>query len=134
MIQLTSRAGNFSCPRAPEPRTVPAAKPTTALPAFIRTMRRSIPKLLLMPRSGSTESMRRRQPNPQPLLERMPIQEVCQRHILRHKPGGVDEDALIVTLAAHLRACDELVDLGIQPVAREQAAFDHAFELALQHV
>src|SRR5262249_17755605 len=134
MIQLTSRAGNFSCPCAPEPRMVPAAKPTAALPAFIRTMRRSIPKLLLMPCSGSTESVRRRQPNSQALFERTSIQEVCQRHVLRHKASGVDEDALIVVLAALLRAGDELVDLGVELVARELSAFDHALELALQHV
>src|SRR6266849_10413459 len=162
MIQLTSRAGNFSSPRAAEPSTLPAARPSAALPAFVRTMRRSIPDLLSIacsfssrqlgwgaaqsgpsggapgsrfaPRGYAICSMRRRQPNPQALFERMPIQEVCQRHVLRHKPGGVDEDAFIVALTAHFRASDELVDLGVKPIAREQAAFDHALELALQQV
>src|SRR5215470_510137 len=134
MIQPTSRAGNFSSPNAAEPSMPPAAKPSAALPALVRTMRRSIPDLLLMPKLLSTKSMRRRQPNPQALFERTAVQEVCQRHVLRHKPGGVDEDALIIALAALFRAGHELVDFAVELPVREQAALDHALELALQHV
>ena len=71
---------------------------------------------------------------PRPFLERIPIQEVCQCNVLRHKARGVDQDALIVALPALLRADDQLLDFRVELLAREQAAFDHALELALQHV
>src|SRR5712691_11472271 len=117
MIQLMSRAGNFSCAEAPN--GAPAAAAASApLPALIRRSRRSIRELLLMLmlplRGRRAPSMRRRQPDPQALVERMTIQEVCQRHVLRHKPGGVDQNPLVVALPALLCAGDQLVDFAVK--------------------
>src|SRR3954451_13899667 len=145
MIQLMSRAGNFSSAVADEahgPRPPAADAPRTVRPALRRNPRRSTRELLLIPCSCrlrepsrvTIRSVRRGQPDPEALLERIPIQEVCQCNVLRDKARGVDQDALIVALPALLRADDQLLDLRMELLAREQAAFDHPLEFALQHV
>src|SRR5262249_17747166 len=134
MIQLTSREGKTSCARTETPgtpRPPAAAAPSARRPALRKTSRPPIPELSLIPRSSS---LRPGQPQPHAPFERISIQEVCQCDVLRHKPRRMDQDALIVTLAARFRTGDELLDLGVQRVAREQLAFDHAPELALEHV
>src|SRR5688572_17621221 len=78
--------------------------------------------------------MRRRQPNPESLLERITIQEMCQSDVLRDKPGRMNEYALIVALASLLLTGRQLMDFCVELLAREQAGFDRAPELALQHV
>src|SRR6202171_4490483 len=145
MIQLTSRAGNFSCARANEPScpTLPAAvTPSAAFPALTRKSRRSIHELPLMlvllsdqrcP-ACSRPSMRRRQPDPEAPVERIAIQEVCQRNVLRHKAGGMDQNPLVIALPTGLRARHQLVNFAVKLLAREQAGLDHAPELALQQV
>src|SRR3982074_2386549 len=140
MIQLMSRAGNFSCARAGEfhgPRLPAAATPSAVRPALCRKPRRSTGELLLIPCScwlrepslrepslrepslrepwrATIRSVRRGQPDPEALLERISIQEVCQCDVLRHKPGGMDQDALVVALAAPFRARDQLLDFGME--------------------
>src|ERR1043166_6258414 len=57
-----------------------------------------------------------------------------ERPVLRYQPGRMDQNALVVALAARLGAGDQLLDLGVQLFAREQSAVDHAAELALEHV
>src|SRR5579859_4156380 len=57
-----------------------------------------------------------------------------ERYVLGNKPGGVDQDPLIVALAPLLLAGDEFVDLGVQPVTRKQSKLDCVLEFALEHV
>ena len=45
-----------------------------------------------------------------------------QRHVLRHQPGGMDEDALLARSRPCLRAGDHLLYLGMQLLARELPA------------
>src|SRR5262245_39110983 len=139
MSQLMSRDGNLSCARDEEPKAPAAVAPSAALPALTRKSRRSICQLspMLGPvssraslvarmseaKSGAPatwpgcrfahpgyNSMRRRQPDPEALVEGSTIQEVCQRHVLRHKAGCVDQDALVVALAPNLSARHQLVN------------------------
>src|SRR5215510_8054413 len=119
MIQLTSREGKTSCARTETPgtpRPPAAAAPSARRPALRKTSRRPIRELPFISRSSS---LRPGQPQPHAPFERISIQEVCQRDVLRHKPRGVDEDALIVALPARRRARDELVNFGVQGLARE---------------
>src|SRR5499427_3016072 len=74
------------------------------------------------------------QPGPETLVERISIQEVCQRDVLRDEAGGMDQNPLVIALAALLRARYQLVDLAMELRARELTRLDHPFELALQHV
>src|SRR3979490_2581379 len=138
MIQLMSRAGNFSCARAGEfhgPRLPAPATPSAVRPALCRNPRRSTRELLLIPCScwlrepslrepwrATIRSVRRGQPDPEALLERISIQEVCQCDVLRHNPGGMDQDALIVALPARLLARDQFLDFGMELFAREPPA------------
>src|SRR6476646_9274618 len=125
MIQLMSRAGNFSSALAEDAhgaRLPAAATPIAVSPALRRKRRRSTRKLLLIPCSCwlsepsrvTIRSVRRGQPDAEALLERISIQEVCQCDVLRHKPGGVDQDALIIALAALLPARNQLLDLRVK--------------------
>src|SRR2546430_267093 len=74
------------------------------------------------------------QPRPETLVERISIQEVCQRDVLRYKAGSMDQNSLVIALAALLLARYQLVDLAMELLARELARLDHPLELALQHV
>src|SRR5215472_16381310 len=120
----------------------PTQAPSAAPPAFTRKSRRSIRSLFailmlpLMSRALAFAgcSIRPGQPNPESLFERPSIQEMCQRHVLRHEPGGVNQNALVVVLAAFLGSGNELVNLAVKLRARELALLDHALELALEHV
>src|SRR5258705_12622140 len=145
MIQLMSRAGNFSCARAEEgncPTLAPAAAPSAAAPALPKKPRRSIRSLLMSPSSllslagpgCARSSACLGQPHPQALVERSSIQEVCQRDILRYQAGGVDQNPLVIALPAFLLARNQLVDLALKIVARELSRLDHVLELPLQHV
>src|SRR6516164_5590230 len=143
MIQLMSRPGNFSCAAAGRGAMHAAAPtPNAAPPAFSRNSRRSIRSLfaiLMLPLMSralalASCSIRPGQPTPEPFFEGPSIQEMCQRHVLRHEPGGVNQNALVVALAAFLGSGNELVNLAVKLRARELALLDHAFELALEHV
>jgi hypothetical protein len=59
---------------------------------------------------------------------------VRERDVLGNQAGGMDENSLVVAFPAFLCARHQLVDLRIEPLAREQARLDRALELALQHV
>src|SRR5437867_11214274 len=102
-----SRARNFSCASA-EPRgtLAPAQRPNAAPLAFTRKSRRLVLSLSLISRSVefALSSIRPGQPNPKPSLERTLIQEVCQRHVLGHEPGGVNQNPFVVALTALLCA------------------------------
>src|SRR5215831_5646172 len=74
------------------------------------------------------------QPCPETLVERISIQEVCQRDVLRDETGGVDQNSLVIALATLLLARYQLVDLAVELLARELARLDHPLELTLQHV
>src|ERR1700730_7989069 len=71
---------------------------------------------------------RRGQPYPDPLLQGAAIEEMGERHILRNKTGGVDENTIVRALAAFLCARYQLVDFGVERLARKLAHFDHALE------
>src|SRR5262249_53012362 len=123
MIQLMSRAGNVSCARAADvnsPRLAAAATPSAAPPALRKKPRRSI-RIVLLISSSLSSSARPRQPQAEPFVERTSIQKVCQRHVLRHETGGVDQNPLVVALAALLRARHQFMDLAMQLLARELA-------------
>src|SRR6266540_4787764 len=97
-----------------------------------REMRASSSALMAAASIGSRA--RRRQPDAAAFLERAAIEEMRQRDVLRDQAGGVDQDALVVALAALLLSGHHLVDLGMELLAREQAGLDRAPELALKHV
>src|SRR5262245_53279829 len=77
---------------------------------------------------------RRGQRNPQPLRERLLVDAPSDGDVVRDHPGGMDEDALVVALAARPEPGDHLADIGVQPFAIELAGFDHVAELAHGHV
>src|SRR5215472_483196 len=74
------------------------------------------------------------QPRPETLVERISIQKVCQRDVLRDETGGMDQNSLVIALAALLLARYQVVDLAMELRTRELARLDHPPELALQHV
>src|SRR5262245_41302539 len=74
------------------------------------------------------------QPRPETLVERISIQKVCQRDVLRDEAGGMDQNSLVIALATLLLAQYQVVDLAMELRARELARLDHPLELALQHV
>src|SRR5262249_4682167 len=74
------------------------------------------------------------QPRPETLVERISIQKVCQRDVLRDEASGMDQNSLVIALATLLLARYQVVDLAMELRARELARLDHPLELALQHV
>src|SRR5262245_61878323 len=124
MIQLISRAGNFSCATAGE------ASIAAPAPAPARNSRRSISVLLLLMVALLSQacSMGRRQPHSEALLQRTLIQKMCQRNVLRHQARGVDQDALVFALATSLSARNQFVDFRMQLLTREQVGLDHLLE------
>src|SRR5262245_12395772 len=77
---------------------------------------------------------RRGQCNPRRLCERLLVDAPGNGDVVRDHAGGVDEDALVVTLAARLEPGDHLADIGVHAVAVELASLDHVAELAHGHV
>src|SRR6516164_3405303 len=142
MIQLMSRAGNLSCARAGRLNcaTLPAAATPSAAPPALRKKHadrsatcQSCGAPSAGPRCASCAACPG-QPCSETLVERTSIQEVCQCDVLRHEARGVNQNPLVVALAALLLARYQLVDLAIKLFARELARLDHAPELTLQHV
>src|SRR5690348_14555181 len=59
---------------------------------------------------------------------------MCERDILGNESGRVNQDALVSTLAAFLLADDELLDFGVQLLAREETGLDGVPEVFLEHI
>src|SRR5262245_6509771 len=76
----------------------------------------------------------RGQRNSQSLRERLLVDAPGDGDVVRDHPGGVDEDASIVALAARLESRDHLANIGVQAPAVELAGLDHVAELAHGHV
>src|SRR6516164_11131951 len=142
MIQLMSRAGNFSCAQAG--RLNCAMPPVAAAPSAAppRCARNHADRSATCQSCGAPSARPRcasfatcpGQPCSETLVERTSIQEVCQCDVLRHEAGGVNQNPLVVALPTFLLTRYQLVDLAIKLSARELARLDHAPELTLQHV
>src|SRR5262249_8475261 len=141
MIQLMSRAGNFSCAlagglngampprRSAERGAGGVAQETTPIDPQLAAH-----GVLLSPVPAAQATRVPWAAMSRDLVERVSIQEVCKRDVLRDETGGVDQNSLVIALATLLLARYQLVDLAVELLARELARLDHPLELALQHV